>query len=42
MIGSNLGELLQDESFGALEAHQIAPYISMYWGSLMIDDGQEP
>ena len=35
-IGSNLGELLQDESFGALEAHQIAPYISMYWGSLMI------
>ncbi len=35
-IGSNLGELLKLESFGGLQSSQIAPYISMYWGSLMI------
>ncbi len=35
-IGSNLGELLKLEEFGALQAVEIAPYISMYWGSLMI------
>ena len=35
-IGSNLGELLKLESFGALQSSEIAPYISMYWGSLMI------
>jgi FHS family L-fucose permease-like MFS transporter len=35
-IGSNLGELLKQKSFGGLEASAIAPYISMYWGSLMI------
>ncbi|MCB9252877.1 MAG: MFS transporter [Flavobacteriales bacterium] len=35
-IGSNLGELLSLESFGNLESAEIAPYISMYWGSLMI------
>jgi MFS transporter, FHS family, L-fucose permease len=35
-IGSNLGELLKQKTFGGLEASAIAPYISMYWGSLMI------
>ena len=35
-IGSNLGELLKQKEFGGLEASSIAPYISMYWGSLMI------
>lgn len=34
--GSNLGELLKLEEFGNLPSSQIAPYISMYWGSLMI------
>ena len=35
-IGSNLGELLKMDSFGGLQSSEIAPYISMYWGSLMI------
>lgn len=35
-IGSNLGELLKRPEFGSLQSSDIAPYISMYWGSLMI------
>lgn len=35
-IGSNLGELLKLPEFGSHQSSQIAPYISMYWGSLMI------
>ncbi len=35
-IQSNLGELLKGPEYGALQAADIAPYISMYWGSLMI------
>lgn len=35
-IGSNLGDLLQQPEFGSHSSSQIAPYISMYWGSLMI------
>lgn len=35
-IQSNLGELLKQAEFGSLQAADIAPYISMYWGSLMI------
>ncbi|WP_159799348.1 MFS transporter [Flavobacterium sp. MK4S-17] len=35
-IQSNLGELLGTAAFGSLEGSAIAPYISMYWGSLMI------
>ncbi len=35
-IGSNLGELLKNEEFGGFQASEIAPFISMYWGSLMI------
>lgn len=35
-IGSNLGELLGEEEFGGFSAAQIAPFVSMYWGALMI------
>ena len=35
-IQSNLGELLKTSAFGSLNDTQIAPYISMYWGGLMI------
>ena len=35
-IGSNLGELLKLPEFGSFSSSEIAPYISMYWGSLMI------
>ena len=35
-IGSNLGSLLNLKEFGSLQSSDIAPYISMYWGSLMI------
>lgn len=35
-IGSNLGELLKLPEFGGHQSSSIAPYISMYWGSLMI------
>ena len=35
-IGSNLAELLKQPEFGGLPSSEAAPYISMYWGSLMI------
>lgn len=35
-IQSNLGELLKQPDMGGLASSQISPYISMYWGSLMI------
>ena len=35
-IGSNLGELLKQKSFGGLKSSEIAPYVAMFWGSLMI------
>lgn len=35
-IQSNLGELLGTPEFGSLSGSAIAPFISMYWGSLMI------
>lgn len=35
-IGSNLGELLQEQAFGGMAVSETAKYISMYWGSLMI------
>ena len=35
-IGSNMGELLKQETFGAKQASEATPYIAMYWGSLMI------
>lgn len=35
-IQSNLGSLLKTPEFGGYTTAQIAPYISLYWGSLMI------
>jgi FHS family L-fucose permease-like MFS transporter len=35
-IGSNLGDLLHQKEFGSHSSSDIAPYISMYWGSMMI------
>ena len=35
-IQSNLGELLKSKAFGGFNDSEIAPYISMYWGSMMI------
>jgi FHS family L-fucose permease-like MFS transporter len=35
-IGSNLGELLRQADFGSVSSSEIAPYVSMYWGSMMI------
>ena len=35
-VGSNLGELLKQKDFGRYASSQITPFISMYWGSLMI------
>lgn len=35
-IASNLSELLKQQEFGAITTAKAAPYISVYWGSLMI------
>ncbi|MFV8343816.1 MFS transporter [Flavobacterium sp. XS2P39] len=35
-IGSNLGELLVTADFGSISGPELSPYMSMYWGSLMI------
>ena len=35
-IGSNLGELLKQDNFGGYSSSDIAPFIAMFWGSLMI------
>jgi FHS family L-fucose permease-like MFS transporter len=35
-IQSNLGELLKGPKFGSLSENALAPYISLYWGSMMI------
>ena len=35
-IQGNLPELLKTEAFGSLNETEIALYISMYWGGLMI------
>ncbi len=35
-IGSNMGELLKQKTFGGKQASEATPYIAMYWGSLMI------
>jgi FHS family L-fucose permease-like MFS transporter len=35
-IQSNMGSLLKTPEFGSFNESQIAPYISLYWGSLMI------
>jgi FHS family L-fucose permease-like MFS transporter len=35
-IQSNMGALLETKDFGGLKTDEVAPYISLYWGSLMI------
>ena len=35
-IVSNFSELLKQPAFGRYQSSQVAPFISMYWGSLMI------
>jgi FHS family L-fucose permease-like MFS transporter len=35
-IVSNLSELLKAPDFGGYQSSQVAPFISMYWGSLMM------
>ena len=35
-ISSNMGALLETQAFGGYTVGQAAPFISMYWGSLMI------
>ena len=35
-VGSNLGELLSQPEFGGFGTSEIAPYVAMFWGSLMI------
>ncbi|MFN5135046.1 MAG: MFS transporter [Chitinophagaceae bacterium] len=35
-IGSNLGELLKHKEFGGYRSSELAPFIAMFWGSLMI------
>lgn len=35
-IVSNFSELLKQPAFGSYQSSQVAPFISMYWGSLMI------
>jgi FHS family L-fucose permease-like MFS transporter len=35
-IVSNFGELLKQADFGSYQSSQVAPFVSMYWGSLMI------
>jgi FHS family L-fucose permease-like MFS transporter len=35
-IQSNLGSLMKTPEFGSFQESDIAPYISLYWGSLMI------
>lgn len=35
-IQSNMGSLLKTDAFGEFQESAIAPYISLYWGSLMI------
>lgn len=35
-IVSNISELLKQPHFGGYQSSQVAPFISMYWGSLMI------
>jgi MFS transporter, FHS family, L-fucose permease len=35
-VVSNLSEVLKQKAFGGYSASEVAPFISMYWGSLMI------
>ncbi|GAB4091854.1 MFS transporter [Flaviaesturariibacter terrae] len=33
---SNMGELLKQKAFGGLQSSEVAPFVTMYWGGLMI------
>lgn len=35
-VGSNLGELLRQPQFGGYASSEIAPFVALYWGSLMM------
>ena len=35
-VGSNLGELLRQPEFGGYASSEIAPFVALYWGSLMM------
>jgi FHS family L-fucose permease-like MFS transporter len=35
-IQSNMGSLLETPDFGNFKTDQVAPFISLYWGSLMV------
>jgi len=35
-VGSNISELLKQDEFGGYGASEVAPYVAMFWGSLMI------
>lgn len=35
-VGSNISELLKQKEFGGFGASEVAPYVAMFWGSLMI------
>jgi FHS family L-fucose permease-like MFS transporter len=35
-VVSNFGELLKQKVFGGYQSSEVAPFVSMYWGSLMI------
>ncbi|MCR9171134.1 MAG: MFS transporter [bacterium] len=35
-VGSNISELLKQDAFGGFGASEVAPYVAMFWGSLMI------
>lgn len=35
-VVSNLAELLKQPAFGGYQSSEVAPFVSMYWGSLMI------
>jgi FHS family L-fucose permease-like MFS transporter len=35
-VGSNLGALLEDKNIKGIDHTQVAKYVSLYWGSLMI------
>ncbi len=35
-VGSNLAELLKKPTFKGLSTSEVAPYVAMFWGSLMI------
>ncbi len=35
-VGSNISELLRQKEFGGYSSSEVAPFVAMFWGSLMI------